>query len=134
MGYAGMDYFRLNNGTFIRVIDIKDGSWIIDMEAGRTGAWMYNSDGLHVPMRDVVYEIDAVEMAIYMLEAMMQMEWVDSDSISRAIEDLMDKFKDELVINVDITLGTMCETFTIAIRDLSPFAVSKVVVWNYPIG
>ena len=129
-----MDYFRLNNGTFIRVIDIKNGSWIIDMEAERTCALIYDSDGLYVPMRDVAYEIDAVEMAIYMLEAMMQMEWVDSDSISRAIEDLMDRFKDELVINVDITLGTMCETFTIDIRDLSPYAVSKVVVWNYMIG
>ena len=129
-----MDYFGLNNGTFIRVIDIEDGSWIIDMEAMRTCAWMYNSDGLHVPMRDVAYEIDAVEMAIYMLKAMMQMDWIDSDSISSAIEDLMDRFKDELVINVDITLDSMGETFTIAIRDLSPYAVSKVVVWNYPIG
>ena len=129
-----MDYFRLNNGTFIRVIDIEDGSWIIDMEAMRTCAWMYNSDGLHVPMRDVVYEIDAVEMAIHMLEAMMEMEWTDSDSISSAIEDLMDRFKDELVINVDITLDSMGETFTIAIRDLSPYAISKIVVWNYMIG
>lgn len=126
-----MDYFRLNNGTFIRVIDIKDGSWIIDMEAGRTCAWMYNSDGLHVPMRDVAYEIDAVEMAIYMLEAMMQMEWIDSDSISRAIGDLMDRFKDELEFKVGITLNP---TFTIDIRDLSPYAVSKVVVWNHIIG
>ena len=134
MGYAGMDYFRLNNGTFIRVIDIEDGSWIIDMEAMRTCAWMYNNDGLHVPMRDVAYEIDAVEMAIYMLEAMMQMEWIDGSSISRAIGDLMDRFKDELVINVDITLDMTCETFTIDIRDLSPYAVSKVVVWNYMIG
>ena len=129
-----MDYFRLNNGTFVRVINIKDGSWIIDMEAMRTCAWLYNSDGLHVSMRDVAYEIDAVEMAIYMLEAMMQMDWIDSSSISSAIEDLMDRFKDELVINVDITLDMTCETFTIDIRDLSPYAVSKVVVWNYPIG
>ena len=124
----------MNNGTFIRVIDIEDGSWVIDMEAMRTCAWMYNSDGLHVPMRDVAYEIDAVEMAIYMLKAMMQMDWIDSDSISRAIEDLMDRFKNELVINVDITLDRTCETFTIAIRDLSPYAVSKIVVWNYMIG
>ena len=129
-----MDHFRLNNGTFITVIDIEDGSWIIDMEAMRTCAWMYNSDGLHVPMRDVAYEIDAVEMAIYMLKAMMQMDWIDSDSISSAIKDLMDRFKDELVINVDITLDSMGETFTIAIRDLSPYAVSKIVVWNYMIG
>ena len=131
-----MDYFKLNNGTFIRVIDIKDGSWIIDMEAGRTCAWVYNSDGLYVPMRDVAYEIDAVEMAIHMLESMMEMEWTGSDKIDRAIGDLRDRFKDELVINVDASLGTspMCKIFTIDIRDLSPYAVSKVVVWNYPIG
>ena len=131
-----MDYFRLNNGTFIRVIDIKDGSWIIDMEAGRTYAWMYNSEGLHVPMRDVAYEIDAVEMAIYMLEAMMQMEWTGSDKVSCAIGDLMNRFKGELVFNVNVSLGAspMCKTYTIDIRDLSPYAVSKVVVWNYMIG
>ena len=129
-----MDYFKLNNGTFIRVIDIKDGSWIIDMKAGRTCALICNSEGLYVPMRDVAYEIDAVEMAIHMLEAMMEMEWADSGKISRVIEELRDRFKDELVINVDVSLGPMCETFTIDIRDLSPYAVSKVVVWNYMIG
>ena len=131
-----MDYFKLNNGTFIRVIDIKDWGWIIDMKAERTCALICNSDGYYVPMRDVAYEIDAVEMAIHMLEAMMEMEWTDSSKISRAIGELRDKFKDELVINVDVSLGTspMCKTFTIDIRDLSPYAVSKVVVWNYPIG
>ena len=52
------------------------------------------------------------------------------------IGDLRDRFKDELMINVDVSLGTspMCKTFTIDIRDLSPYAVSKVVVWNYMIG
>ena len=130
-----MDYFRLNNGTFIRVIDIEDGSWIIDMEAGRTCAWMY-SYGLHVPMRDVAYEISALDMAIYMLEAMMQMEWTGSDKVSCAIRDLMNRFKGELVFNVNVSLGAspMCKTYTIDIRDLSPYAVSKVVVWNYIIG
>lgn len=129
-----MDYFRLNNGKFIRVVDMKDGEWIIDMEADGTSAWIYRGGGLHVPMRDVAYEIDAVEMAIYMLESMMQMEWIDSDKVRWAICDLMDRFTDELVFNVDISLGPMCETFTIDIRDLSPYAVTKVVVWNYPIG
>ena len=130
-----MDYFKLNNGTFIRVIDIEDGSWIIDMEAGRTCAWMY-SYGLHVPMRDVAYEISALDMAIYMLEAMMQMEWTDSGKISCVIRDLMNRFKGELVFNVNVSLGAspMCRTYTIDIQDLSPYAVSKVVVWNYPIG
>ena len=131
-----MDYFRLNNGTFVRVIDIKDGSWIIDMEAGRTCARIYNSYGLHVPMRDVAYEISALDMAIYMLEAMMQMEWIGSDKVSCAIRDLMNRFKGELVFNVNVSLGAspMCKTYTIDIRDLSPYAVSKVVVWNYMIG
>ena len=131
-----MDYFKLNNGTFIRVIDIKDGSWIIDMEAGRTYACIYDSEGLYVPMRDVAYEIDAVEMAIHMLESMMEMEWTGSDKISLAIEDLMNMFKDELKFNVNISFGSspLCKTFTIDIRDLSPYAVSKVVVWNYMIG
>ena len=131
-----MDYFRLNNGTFIRVIDIKDGSWIIDMEADRTHVWIYDSEGLYVPMRDVAYEIDAVEMAIYMLEAMMQMEWTDSAKIGCAIGDLMNRFKGELIFNVDVSFGSspLCKTFTIDIRDLSPYAVSKVVVWNYMIG
>ena len=135
-GCAGMDYFRLNNGKFIRVIDIEDGEWIIDMEADGTSAWLYYYGGLHVPMRNVAYEIDAVEMAIYMLESMMQMEWTDSGKVNRAIGDLMDRFKDELVFNVNISLGTspLCKTFTIDIRDLSPYAVSKVVVWNYIIG
>lgn len=131
-----MDYFRLNNGTSVRVIDIKDGSWIIDMEAERTCALIYDSDGLYVPIRDVAYEINAVEMAIYMLESMMQMEWTDSGKICRAIGELIDRFKDELVFNVNISLGRspLCKIFTIDIRDLSPYAVSKVVVWNYPIG
>ena len=131
-----MDYFRLNNGMFVRVIDITNESWIIDMEAGRTGVWIYNGDGLYVPMRDVAYEIDAVEMAIHMLEAMMQMEWTDSDKVSWAIEDLMDRFENELVFNVDVSLSSnlACVTYTIDIRDLSPYAVSKVVVWNYMIG
>lgn len=131
-----MDYFKLNNGTFIRVIDIKDGSWIIDMKAGRTFALMCNGEGLYVPMSDVAYEIDAVEMAIHMLESMMQMKWTDSGKVSGAIGELMNRFKDELIFNVNISLGTspLCKIFTIDIRDLSPYAVSKVVVWNYPIG
>lgn len=131
-----MDYFRLNNGKFIRVIDIEDGEWIIDMEADGTSAWLYYYGGLHVPMRNVAYEIDAVEMAIYMLESMMQMEWTDSGKISCAIGELANRFKDELVFNVDIYLSSdsTCKTFTIDIRDLSPYAVSKVVVWNYIIG
>lgn len=131
-----MDYFRLNNGTSVRVIDIKDGSWIIDMEAERTCALIYDSEGLYVPIRDVAYEIDAVEMAVCMLESMMQMEWTDSDKVERAIEDLMDRFKYELKFNIDILFSTMPrrQIFIINIRDLSPYAVSKVVVWNYPIG
>ena len=67
---------------------------------------------------------------------MMEMEWADSGKVYRAIGELRDRFKDELVINVDVSFGAspMCKTFTIDIRDLSPYAVSKVVVWNYMIG
>ena len=66
----------------------------------------------------------------------MEMEWTDSSKIIGAIGDLIDRFEDELVFNVNISLGTSpaCKIFTIDIRDLSPYAVSKVVVWNYPIG
>ena len=130
-----MDYFRLTNGNFVRVTDMRDGMWTTDMVAEDKYASLYNGEWWYVP-GDVAYEIDAVEMAIHMLEAMMEMEWTDSSKISRAIGELRDRFKDELVINVDVSLGTspMCKTFTIDIRDLSPYAVSKVVVWNYMIG
>lgn len=131
-----MDYFRLNNGKFIRVVDMKDEMWTIDMEADGTSALLCRGGRLYLPVRDVAYEIDAIEMAVCMLESMMQMEWTDSDKVERAIEDLMDRFKYELEFNVDILLGTMPrrQIFIINIRDLSPCAVSKVVVWNYIIG
>lgn len=129
-----MDYFRLTNGNCVRVIDMGDEMWNIDMEAEGKYASIYDAGLRYVPVSDIAYEINALDMAIYMLEAMMQMDWTDSGSISRAIKDLMDRFKDELVINVDIALNMTCETFTIDIRDLSPYAVSKVVVWNYMIG
>lgn len=131
-----MDYFRLTNGNSVRVTDVNDELWTIDMKAEGNYASIYDNGLWYVPVSDIAYEIDAVEMAIHMLESMMQMEWTDSGKVGRAIEDLMDRFKDELVFNVDVSLGTspMCKIFTIDIRDLSPYAVSKVVVWNYPIG
>lgn len=131
-----MDYFRLTNGNFVRVTDISDGMWTIDMVAEGNYASIYDDEWWHVPVSDIAYEISALDMAVYMLESMMQMEWTDSDKVERAIEDLKDRFKDELVFNVDVFLGTMPrrQIFTINIRDLSPYAVPKVVVWNYVIG
>lgn len=131
-----MDYFRLTNGNSVRVTDVSDELWTIDMKAEGNYASIYDNGLWYVPVSDIAYEISAVEMAIYMLESMMQMEWTDSSKIIGAIGDLIDRFKDELVFNVNISLGIspMSKIFTIDIRDLSPYAVSKVVVWNYVIG
>lgn len=131
-----MDYFRLKNGNSVRVTDVRDGAWAMDMKAEDNYASIYDDGLWYAPVSDVVYEISALEMAIQMLEAMMQMEWTDSAKIGYAIGDLMNRFKGELIFNVDVSLGAspMCKTFTIDIRDLSPYAVSKVVVWNYMIG
>lgn len=131
-----MDYFRLTNGNSVRVTDMSDELWVIDMKAEGNYASIYDNGLWYVPVSDIAYEINALDMAVYMLESMKQMEWTDSDKVERAIEDLKDRFKDELVINVDVFLSTMPrrQIFTINIRDLSPYAVSKVVVWNYIIG
>ena len=131
-----MDYFRLKNGNSVRVTDVSDETWAIDMKAEDNYASIYNDGLWYVPVSDIAYEISALDMAIYMLEAMMQMEWTGSDKVSCAIGDLMNRFKGELVFNVNVSLGAspMCKTYTIDIRDLSPYAVSKVVVWNYIIG
>ena len=131
-----MDYFRLANGNSVRVTDVSDEQWTIDMKAEGNYASIYDNGLWYVPVSDIAYEISALDMAIHMLESMMEMEWTDSSKIIGAIGDLIDRFKDELVFNVNISLGTSpaCKIFTIDIRDLSPYAVSKVVVWNYPIG
>ena len=131
-----MDYFRLTNGNSVRVTDVNDELWAIDMKAEGNYASIYDNGLWYVHVSDIAYEISALDMAVCMIESMMQMEWADSGKISGAIGDLMDRFKDELVFNVNISLGTspLCKTFTIDIRDLSPYAVSKVVVWNYIIG
>lgn len=131
-----MDYFRLTNGNFVRVIDVSDEQWTIDMKAEGNYASIYDNGLWYVPVSDIAYEISALDMAVCMIESMMQMEWTDSGKVSGAIGELMDRFKDELVFNVNISLGRspLCKIFTIDIRDLSPYAVSKVVVWNYPIG
>lgn len=131
-----MDYFRLTNGNSVRVTGVSDEQWSIDMKAEGNYASIYDNGLWYVPVSDIAYEISAVEMAVCMLESMMQMEWTDSDKVKRAIEDLMDRFKYELKFNVDILFSTMPrrQIFIINIRDLSPYAVSKVVVWNYPIG
>lgn len=131
-----MDYFRLTNGNSVRVTDVSDEQWTIDMKAEGNYASIYDNGLWYVPVSDIAYEISALDMAVCMLESMMQMEWTDSDKAERAIEDLMDRFKYELEFNVDILFSTMPrrQIFIINIRDLSPCAVLKVVVWNYIIG
>lgn len=131
-----MDYFRLTNGNSVRVTDVSDKLWTIDMKAEGNYASIYDNGLWYAPVSDIAYEISALDMAVCMIESMMQMKWTDSGKVSGAIGELMDRFKDELVFNVNISLGTspLCKIFTIDIRDLSPYAVSKVVVWNYPIG
>ena len=131
-----MDYFRLTNGNSVRVTDASDERWTIDMKTEGNYATIYDNGLWYIPVSDIAYEISALDMAVCMLKSMKQMDWADGDHILTAITALKEKFKDELVINVDVSLGTspMCKTFTIDIRDLSPYAVSKVVVWNYMIG
>lgn len=131
-----MDYFRLTNGNSVRVIDMSDEMWTIDMLAEGDYASIYDDGLRRVPMSDIAYEISALDMAVCMIESMKQMDWEDGDHIMTAINLLKEKFQDELVFNVDIFLSTMPrrQIFIINIRDLSPYAVSKVVVWNYVIG
>ena len=131
-----MDYFKLTNGNCVRVTDMGDKTWTIDMKAEGKYASIYDDGLWYVPVSDIAYEISALDMAVYMLKSMMEMEWADSAKIGCAIGDLMNRFKGELIFNVDVSLGAspICKTFTIDIRDLSPYAVSKVVVWNYMIG
>lgn len=130
-----MDYFKLTNGNFVRVTDVSDELWAIDMEAEGDYASIYDNGLRYVHVSDIAYEISAFDMAVYMLESMKQMDWIDGDHIMTAINLLKEKFQDELEFNV----VSLCkvpnrQVFRIDIRDLSPYAVSKVVVWNYIIG
>ena len=126
-----MDYFRLTNGNSVRVTDIRDGKWTIDMVAEGKYASIYDGEWWYVPGNDIAYEISALDMAIHMLESMKQMDWADGDHIVKAITALKEKFKDELEFNI-VFFGKVADrpTFRIDIQELGPSPNYTFVVWG----
>ena len=45
-----MDYFRLKNGNSVRVTDVSDETWAIDMKAEGKYASIYNDGLWYVPV------------------------------------------------------------------------------------
>ena len=126
-----MDYFRLKNGNSVRVTDVSDGMWTIDMVAEGYCVSIYDDERWHVPANDVAYEISALDMAVYMLESMKQMDWTDGDHIMKAIIALKEKFKDELEFNI-VSFGKVANrpAFRIDIQELNPLSNYTSVVWG----
>ena len=126
-----MDYFKLTNGNCVRVTDMGDNMWTIDMEAEGKYASIYDDGLWHVPVSDIAYEISALDMAVYMLESMRQMDWADGDHIMTAITALKEKFKDELEFNI-VSFGELANrpTFRIDIQELGPSPNYTSVVWG----
>ena len=123
-----MDYFRLMNGNCVRVTDVRDDMWTIDMVAEGNYASFYDGEWWCVPGNDIAYEISALDMAVYMLESMKQMDWID---IMAAITSLKEKFKDELEFNI-VSFGKVADrpTFRIDIQELGPSLNYTSVVWG----
>ena len=130
-----MDYFKLTNGNFVRVADVSDEMWIIDMEAEGNYASIYDNDLWYVPVSDIAYEISALDMAVYMLESMKQMNWIDADHIKTAINMLKKKFQDELEFDIYVSSGNTSrhQIIRIDIRELDSYPNSNCtsVIWNY---
>ena len=126
-----MDYFRLTNGNSVRVTDMSGELWTIDMEAEGKYASIYDDGLRHIPMSDIAYEISALDMAVYMLESMKQMDWIDGDHIMTAITMLKEKFQDELEFNI-VSFGKVANrpTFRIDIQELGPSPNYTSVVWG----
>ena len=123
-----MDYFRLTNGNFVRVTDMKDETWTVDMEAEDKYASIYSR---HMPVSDVEYEISALDMAVCMLESMKHMDWADGDHIMTAINLLKEKFKDELEFNVvSFSKVPSRPTIRIDIQELGLFSNYTFVMWS----
>ena len=87
-----MDYFKLTNGNCVRVTDMGDKTWTIDMKAEGKYASIYDDGLWYVPVSDIAYEISALDLAVYMLNSMKQMDWADGDHILTAITALKEKF------------------------------------------
>ena len=126
-----MDYFRLTNGNFVRVTDMRDGMWTIDMVAEDKYASLYDGEWWYVPGDDIAYEISALDMAVCMLKSMKQMDWADGDHILTAITALKEKFKDELEFNI-VFFGEIANrpTFRIDIQELGSSPNYTYVVWG----
>ena len=126
-----MDYFRLENGNCVRVTDMGDKMWTIDMEAEGNYASIYDDGLWHVPVSDIAYEISALDMAVYMLESMKQMDWADGDHIMTAINLLKEKFQDELEFNiVSFSNVPTRPTIRIDIQELGLFQNYTSVMWS----
>ena len=127
-----MDYFKLTNGNSVRVTDVSGELWAIDMKAEGNYASIYDNGLRYVHASDIAYEINALDMAVYMLESMKQMDWIDGDHIMTAINLLKEKFQDELEFNV----VSLCkvpnrQVFRIDIQELGPFPNYTSVGWSY---
>lgn len=126
-----MDYFRLTNGNSVRVTDVSDEQWTIDMKAEGNYASIYDNGLWHVHVSDIAYEISALDMAVYMLESMKQMDWDDGDCIMEAITLLEEKFQDELEFNiVSFSKVATRPTFRIDIQERCPFPNYTSVIWG----
>ena len=126
-----MDYFRLTNGNSVRVTDASDELWTIDMKAEGNYASIYNDGLWYVPVSDIAYEISALDMAVYMLKSMKQMDWADGDHILTAITALKEKFQDELEFNI-VSFGEVANrpTFRIDIQELGSSPNYTYVIWG----
>lgn len=126
-----MDYFRLTNGNSVRVTDVSDKQWTIDMKAEGNYASIYDNGLWYVPVSDIAYEISALDMAVCMIESMKQMDWEDGDHIMTAINLLKEKFQDELEFNI-VSFSKLATRLTlrIDIQELGPFPNYAFVVWG----
>lgn len=129
-----MDYFRLENGNSVRVTDMGDEMWTIDMFAEGEYASVYDDGMKHVPVSDIAYEISALDMAVYMLKSMNEMDWADGDHVMTAINLLKEKFQDELEFNiVSFSNEPSRPIFSIDIQELGPLPNYTSVIWSYNI-
>ena len=126
-----MDYFKLTNGNSVRVTDVSDKQWTIDMKAEGNYATIYDNGLWYVPVSDIAYEISALDMAVHMLKSMKQMDWADGDHILTAITALKEKFQDELEFNI-VSFGEIANrpTFRIDIQELGPSPNYRSVIWG----
>lgn len=126
-----MDYFKLTNGNCVRVTDMGDKMWTVDMIAEGEYASIYDDGLWYVPVSDIAYEISALDMAVYMLKSMGEMYWADSDHIMTAINLLKEKFQDELKFVVSFNEMPSRPSFRIDMQELGPLPNYTSVIWSY---